>query len=200
MVGPYDAGETDVAGGRLHDVALASVRRRPLLLVAALAVLGVAAWLAFGWFGVQQLVLDDEVDEPAPFLTASPTPEREAVTAPPSSVPTAAVEAVAVGSFIDRSHPTKGRATVIGSGGERVLRLEDFRTDNGPDLNVYLSAAPPDAPAGSFKDDYVDLGDLKGNVGAQNYTLPAGVDLSKYRTVVVWCVRFSVAFGAAGLT
>lgn len=180
-------------------MALASVRRRPLLLAAALAVLGVTAWLAFGWFGVQQLVLDDEVDEPAPFAAASPTPEPGVVTAP-SSVPTAAVETVAVGSFIDRSHPIKGRATVIGSGGERVLRLDDFSTDNGPDLNVYLSTAPPDAPAGSFKEDFVDLGDLKGNVGAQNYTLPTGVDLSKYRTVVVWCVRFSVAFGAAGLT
>lgn len=178
-------------------MALASVRRRPVLLVAALAALAAVAWLAFGWFGVQQLVLDDEVDEAAPTFAATPTTAAGAVT-PPSSTPS--VRTLAAGTFMDRSHPTSGRATVVGSGAERVLRLEDFRTDNGPDLNVYLSTASAGAPAGSFKDDYVDLGDLKGNVGAQNYTVPAEVDLSKYRTVVVWCVRFSVAFGTAELT
>ena len=29
---------------------------------------------------------------------------------------------------------------------------------------------------------------------------PRGVDLSRYSTVVIWCVRFGVAFGAAELT
>ena len=107
----------------------------------------------------------------------------------------------AAGSFIDRSHPTEGTALVLGDGsGQRFLRLEDFRTDNGPDLNVYLSTAPPDAPAGEFDDDFVDLGDLKGNVGAQNYEIPVGLDLDRYSTVAIWCVRFGVVFGAAELT
>ena len=106
----------------------------------------------------------------------------------------------AAGSFIDRSHPTQGSAMVLGDGsGQRFLRFEDFRTDNGPDLNVYLSAAPPDAPAGDFDNDFVDLGDLKGNVGAQNYEIPAGLDLNRYSTVAIWCVRFGVVFGAAEL-
>ncbi|MCY4424729.1 MAG: DM13 domain-containing protein [Acidimicrobiaceae bacterium] len=106
----------------------------------------------------------------------------------------------AAGSFIDRSHPTEGSATVLGDGsGQRFLRFEDFRTDNGPDLNVYLSAAPGDAPAGDFDDDFVDLGDLKGNVGAQNYEIPAGLDLDRYSTVAIWCVRFGVVFGTAEL-
>ncbi|MYJ29837.1 MAG: DM13 domain-containing protein, partial [Acidimicrobiaceae bacterium] len=83
--------------------------------------------------------------------------------------------------------------------GQRFLRFEDFRTDNGPDLNVYLSAAPPDAAAGDFDDDFVDLGDLKGNVGSQNYEIPAGLDLDHYSTVAIWCVRFGVVFGAAEL-
>ena len=83
---------------------------------------------------------------------------------------------------------------------QRFLRFEDFATDNGPDLNVYLSTAPPDAPAGDFDDDFVDLGDLKGNIGSQNYEIPADVDLDRYRSVVIWCVRFGVAFGAAELS
>ncbi len=104
------------------------------------------------------------------------------------------------GEFISRSHETSGRVLVLNDGSEqRFLRFEDFRTDNGPDVNVWLSSAPPDAPARDFLDDWVDLGDIKGNVGAQNYEIPPSVDLDRYSTVLIWCVRFSVAFGAAGL-
>lgn len=125
-------------------------------------------------------------------------PEDDPVTETMPDMPQITVEAS--GSFINRSHPTQGQVEVLGDGsGQRFLRFEDFRTDNGPDLNVYLSTAPADAPAGQFTDDYVDLGDLKGNVGDQNYEIPRGLDLDRYSTVVIWCVRFSVAFGAATL-
>ena len=131
--------------------------------------------------------------------TQPPEETQPTETQPQPAEPQIAVEAS--GSFIDRSHPTEGSAVVLGDGsGQRFLRFEDFRTDNGPDLNVYLSAAPPDAPAGQFDDDFVDLGDLKGNVGSQNYEIPAGLDLDRYSTVAIWCVRFGVVFGTAELT
>ena len=142
----------------------------------------------------------DEAQQPEatqPEATQPESAEPEA-THPESAEPQIIVEAA--GSFIDRSHPTEGSARVLGDGsGLRFLRLEDFRTDNGPDLNVFLSTAPPDAPAGAFDDDFVDLGDLKGNVGSQNYEIPAGLDLDRYSTVAIWCVRFGVVFGAADL-
>ncbi|MDE0668715.1 MAG: DM13 domain-containing protein [bacterium] len=107
---------------------------------------------------------------------------------------------LASGEFSSRSHQTSGRALVLNDGSEqRFLRFENFRTDNGPDVNIYLSSAPFDAPARDFALDFVDLGDMKGNVGAQNYEIPPGVELDRYATVVVWCVRFSVAFGVAPL-
>ena len=135
----------------------------------------------------------EAADEAQPAKEAQP-----AETVPATTQPQIIVEAA--GSFIDRSHPTEGSAQVLGDGsGQRFLRFEDFRTDNGPDLNVYLSTAPPDAPAGDFDDDFVDLGDLKGNVGAQNYEIPAGLDLDHYSTVAIWCVRFGVVFGTAEL-
>ena len=106
----------------------------------------------------------------------------------------------ASGEFIDRSHPTSGKAVVLGDGsGTRFLRFEDFETDNGPDLDVYLSSAAHDGPADDFDEDFINLGDLKGNKGNQNYEIPAGVNLDLYSTVVIWCVRFAVAFGAANL-
>ncbi|WP_420443074.1 DM13 domain-containing protein [Candidatus Poriferisodalis sp.] len=111
-----------------------------------------------------------------------------------------AVRVAAVGSFISRSHPSSGTAAVLTDGTQTFLRFDDdFATDNGPDLNVYLSAARPNDSVGDLASDFIDLGDMKGNIGAQNYEVPAGTDLDRYRTVVIWCVRFSVAFGAAEL-
>ena len=134
--------------------------------------------------------------EPEP---SEPEPSEPEPSEPEPSEPMEIMRLVE-GSFVDRSHPTEGVAVVLNDGTQqRFLRFEDFATDNGPDLNVYLSSAPADAPAGDFDDDFVDLGDLKGNIGAQNYEIPTNVDLSHHSTVVIWCVRFAAAFGAAEL-
>ena len=104
------------------------------------------------------------------------------------------------GTFISREHGTTGSATVYRLGdGRRVLRLEDLDTSNGPTLVVYLSANPADGPNGAFDDGYIDLGGLKGNIGDQNYEIPDDIDPGQYRSVVIWCDRFNVAFGAAEL-
>jgi hypothetical protein len=71
--------------------------------------------------------------------------------------------------------------------------LENLKATNGPDLYVYLSA---DKDAS----DIVNLGRLKGNIGNQNYEIPAGTDLSKYNTVLIWCKAFSTLFGSAKLS
>jgi hypothetical protein len=191
-----------------------------LPLAVAAAVVG--AWLAFGIFGIHTLFVDDVVDESLPDfavgnisgfagddITQSLADDMEEAAAAEGTPAVAEADEpmdddmsdpMLSGTFIDRSHPARGVAIVLSDGsGRRVLRLEDFETDNGPDLNVYLSTAPADAPAGEFDDDFVDLGDLKGNIGNQNYDIPIGVDLDVHSTVVIWCVRFDVAFGAAGL-
>ena len=48
-------------------------------------------------------------------------------------------------------------------------------------------------------DGALSLGRLKANQGNQNYEVGAGVRLGRYRSVVVWCRRFTYAFGAADL-
>ncbi|MCH8900325.1 MAG: DM13 domain-containing protein [Acidobacteria bacterium] len=193
------------------------VKRRPLVsAIAAAIVLGVGAWLVFGFFGFQTLFIDEEVAEANPFvagpgasgLAADETTEEMADAMneamddagksgdDPVDEPMAeGVTTLAEGSFIGRGHPTTGLAKVITDGNQRFLRFEGFETDNGPDLNVYLATGPPDGSP----EDFIDLGDLKGNIGDQNYELPDDVDLDRYTTVFIWCVRFSVAFGAAPL-
>ena len=109
---------------------------------------------------------------------------------------------LAKGEFHNADKAGKGTATVYQlANGKRVLRLSDFRTDNGPDLYVRLIAAADAKDTASVaKTKYVELAKLKGNKGNQNYELPAKVDLDKYRVVSIWCNRFSVNFAAAPLT
>ncbi|HEX9970129.1 MAG TPA: DM13 domain-containing protein [Acidimicrobiales bacterium] len=147
---------------------------RPRLLVAGVVV---AAAAGVAWFEPHKLFLDDTADEAAPAGTAA-----------------------AAGTFRSLEHSTTGTASVLATSTDRrVLRFTDFETSNGPDLRVYLSTAAADADWKAFDDDFVELGTLKGNVGDQNYEIPAGTDLSRYKTAVVWCKRFSVPFAAADL-
>lgn len=110
----------------------------------------------------------------------------------------------AEGTFISHEHPTAGTARIITlEDGSRVLRLVGLDTDNGPDLKVWLAAAPViEGRDGWFvfdDDDYLSLGALKGNKGNQNYPIPDDADISDLTSVTIWCERFSVSFGAAEL-
>jgi hypothetical protein len=85
--------------------------------------------------------------------------------------------------------------------GSHLLRFENFRTTNGPDLVVYLAAHAAPASAGDVTEaGFLGLGKLKGNVGNQNYRIPANVDVSAYRSAVIWCELFGVLFSPASLT
>lgn len=187
---------------------------KPVLLGAGVVFTAIVAFLAFGVFGVHLLFIDEEVAEDNPFAVsaeATPTTEpavgqgdaeeapaqQEAAeaTGEEASADAAAPEVTTVttGSFIDGDHPTSGTGMTITDGTQTFLRFEEFETDNGPDLNVYLRNSED-------PDDYIDLGDLKGNIGDQNYELPEGTDLATYDFVDIWCVRFGVSFGTAQLS
>jgi hypothetical protein len=100
------------------------------------------------------------------------------------------------GTFIgvnDGIHNAEGTARIIPLQDDtNVLRLENLKVTNGPDLYVYLSTDKNAL-------DFVNLGKLKANNGNQNYDIPPGTDLSKYDTVLIWCKAFSVLFGSAEL-
>jgi hypothetical protein len=99
------------------------------------------------------------------------------------------------------AHQTQGSATIYQlAAGRRVLRLMDFETSNGPDVRVYLiGASDATDNATVTKNGFIEIGKLKGNQGDQNYDLPAGIDLSKYHAVTIWCHRFNVNFATAPL-
>jgi hypothetical protein len=111
------------------------------------------------------------------------------------------IEALSSGQFHSIIHETKGTATVyMTADGSRILRFTNFSTSNGPDVHIYLVALSDANDSASVeRAGFLDLGQIKGNIGDQEYTLAPSIDLSKYRAVSVWCKRFSLNFGTAPL-
>ena len=152
--------------------------RRTIFIGAAL-VTAVAGWY---WFRPERAFIDRAVQEALPEPSETPA------------------EVVLRGSFHSNAHETRGAATVHRlAGGRLVLRLSDFATSNGPDVQVYLVASNDVQNGHDVNKGFINLGTLKGNIGDQNYDIPAGTDLARYRAVSVWCRRFAVNFGAAPL-
>lgn len=105
------------------------------------------------------------------------------------------------GRFVGEVHKTSGRATVYQQpDGARVLRLTDFSTSNGPAVHVLLINGSSTDRAKDFSlavVQNVDLGDLKGNQGDQDYLLPKEVNLGQMNTVSIYCERYHANFGTA---
>jgi hypothetical protein len=109
---------------------------------------------------------------------------------------------VASGTFIhanpsDPIHNGRGGVSVY----EKTAFLEsDFEVGPGPAFHVLLVPKAGIRDSAEVKDAmYVDLGGLRAFKGSQRYPIPAGVDLGKYQSVVIWCERFSVLISPADL-
>lgn len=151
------------------------------LIIIVVVVIAIGAWAAFR---PERLFVNATVNESFPTAQASTQ-----------------AQVLATGSFHANAHETSGTAAINQLGdGTRVLRLTNFKTSNGPDVHVFLVAANDvNDNATIASAGYIDLGSLKGNIGDQNYDVPANVDLSKYRAATIWCNRFKVNFGTAPL-
>jgi hypothetical protein len=151
-------------------------------ILVALVFMGAAAWWAFR---PEKLWINKKVNEAAPFAsTLDPQP-------------------LYTGRLEGKAHPTSGRTTLYRSpDGKSYLRLTDFSTSNGPDVHVLLARSTDQGLEQEFVKgnlESVELGALKGNQGDQNYDVPLTTDVTKYGTVVIYCVRFHVIFGVARL-
>ena len=101
----------------------------------------------------------------------------------------------ASGSFTGASkHVTSGGVSIVktANGGAVVILDSDFSLDGAPDPRVGLGKN------GKY-DDASDLGELVSKAGLQAYVVPAGVDVSKYNEVYIWCRKYSVPLGVAAL-
>jgi hypothetical protein len=87
-------------------------------------------------------------------------------------------------------HTVSGTASLYESGGKKVVVLDPYNSQNGPDLKVYLSK---DINASS----YISLGALKSVTGKQSYDVPGNPETTEYNYIMVWCEQFTVVFGRA---
>ena len=98
------------------------------------------------------------------------------------------------GSFIGQgAHNAEGEVKLIKDGEKTFLRFEDgFQVTNGPDLFVHFGKD------GKYVNE-ARIGELKGNIGGQNYEIPEDIDPDSYNEIWIWCRAFSVAFARAEL-
>ncbi|MEM7740767.1 MAG: DM13 domain-containing protein [Pseudomonadota bacterium] len=114
-----------------------------------------------------------------------------------------AEEILSSGTFENsRQHDGQGTATIVKlDDGRTVVRLsDDFRTDRGPDLKVWLVEDQVINASDVTDENYLSLGGLRRARGAGEYEIPADVDVSNYREVVIWCRAFRVLFTSAELS
>ncbi|MBL7045961.1 MAG: DM13 domain-containing protein [Parcubacteria group bacterium] len=196
-----------------------------LLITVAVIVLVLIA----GWYLLSPLFIDEVVDEGFPDSGAALTEDELKIMEEAKDMPDVVVDdgmpkaiedseldtvkdeqikikepvALSTGKFVDVDsiHRGSGDATIYElSDGSHVLRFENFSVTNGPDLRVILSANESPKNKSEVQDDgFVMLEKLKGNKGNQNYNIPAEVDVSKYKSVVIYCYPFNVVFSTANL-
>lgn len=175
---------------------------------------------AAGWYFGSPLFIDQVVDEELPENFVLPTQEefenmtpeereqaeRDMIemfadqnTIVEEEMPQTAT-VVSQGVFVDADsfHRGSGVAKIITQDGNSILRFEDFDVTNGPDLHVLLVQNPIPTDQDNLGE-YIDLGQLKGNKGNQNYVIPEDVDLSRYGSIVIYCEPFHVIFSTATL-
>ena len=178
------------------------VRRRPQLRLAALgtyATIAVASAAVGYWTGVR----DKEVDEDVVVAVAQANAAEQATGLAGTEAPAAKnrdtrprepVE-LAKGHFAGADgHAGTGLATVVREpAGSRKLTFTEFDVDPGVQVEVYLTRAESEV------EDRIELGGLKGNVGDQQYDIPADADLGDYDTVILYCTPFTVRIAVASL-
>ncbi len=156
------------------------ILRRKIVLAGGLIVVAAA------WAGC-----DTVVREELPF----PKPSQQRLAQMPEKV-------LAQGRLkdADSSHRGSGGVTIYRlSKDTHLVRLEDIKVTYGPGLHVLLASHPAPAGPADLKGGYLDLGALKGNIGSQNYPIPAGTDVSIFKSVVIYCIPFHVVFATATL-
>ena len=102
---------------------------------------------------------------------------------------------------LDDSHWGNGTIELVEKAdGSRAIYFIDVEIATGPDLYVYLSkkanfSGPTDTP-GEFN----NLGMLRAFKGTFEVHVSSSLDIGLYKSVLIWCLAFTVIFTYASLT
>ncbi len=134
----------------------------------------------------------------ATLLSAMIACKKESVESSTTTIPTPITNLneqtlLLQGTFVAGVHATTGTVKVYeDKDKKRSLIFENFKTDAGPDLRIYMAE---DKAITNF----VEISDKVSTTGSYSLAIPANVDLKKQTTVAIWCKSFSVLFGSATL-
>ncbi len=108
-----------------------------------------------------------------------------------SAISLAQADVVSRGTFAGaEGDSSAGAVEILKKDGQTIVRFgSDFFLDGAPDPKV-----------GFGKDGFVDgtiVSKLEKLKGAQDYVVPASIDVSKFNEVWLWCERFGVPLGVA---
>ena len=102
--------------------------------------------------------------------------------------------AESTGAFSNGVHAVSGRVKVVVDkmdANKKYLSFENFKTDTGPDLYIYL--AEDRNATGALSITKLD------KTGTFTLDIPSSANLLKQKYVLVWCKQFAVHFGSAKL-
>lgn len=119
----------------------------------------------------------------------------------PATIVAQRSSALKTGSFVKAEAPTTGTAKIINVNGQKYLEIDAAfsTTDQAPDLHVILDpdATPPKTYSNQNR--FVNLGKLEKFKGAQRYPIPSSIDISRFKSVVIWCRMANATIGYATL-
>ncbi|MGI9310197.1 MAG: DM13 domain-containing protein [bacterium] len=112
----------------------------------------------------------------------------------------AAAQEIARGEWTNKGYDIHGAWRIVArdDGVRYIVFDDDFKTRSGPDLKVFLSPrALSEINDRTAAPDSVEIGALQAHAGAQEYAIPADLDLAEYRSLLIHCKAFSHLWGGA---
>lgn len=118
---------------------------------------------------------------------------------------TSSQEVVFEGEFDNYSRWTTFEGTwkiVKNADQHQIVFGEDFEAKKAPDLKIFLSKADLDdiESKNALKDgEPIFVAKLTSYKGAATYDVPASIDITKYKTIIVHCEEYTKLWGGSAL-
>lgn len=82
----------------------------------------------------------------------------------------------------------------------RFLRIDgDFSSSRAPDVRIIFTRNPDPTDERGVGVDYIEIAPLRGNIGGQNYEIPAGFDFNQYPILALYVPQYDAVLATATL-